>query len=163
MKELLKHRIDRLMERAIAGDPDAQLKLAKEFVCGRIVEKSQENARYWAFKAVDGGNASAISFYNSIASDYHASLSGKTDKILFYVKWIPLIEFFGAIILLLVLPSDENVNLILEWFAGVGITTLLLESFMGKILNKIFKLSLDKGIALIILVIHIIGLFIAYS
>ncbi len=70
MKEILKHRIDRLMERAIAGDTDAQLDLAKEFIKGKIVEKSLENARYWAFKAASSGNTSAITYYNFIASDF---------------------------------------------------------------------------------------------
>lgn len=67
MSELLKHKIDRLMEKALSGDTNAQLQLAKEFKKGKIVEPSMENARYWAFKAVNGGNSSAISFYNDIA------------------------------------------------------------------------------------------------
>lgn len=57
------------MDLATAGDRDAQFRLAKEFIRGRFVKKSKENAMCWAFKAVDNGNFSAIQFYNSIAED----------------------------------------------------------------------------------------------
>lgn len=67
MSELLKHRIDRLMDKALEGDSKAQLELAKEFAKGEIVEKSMNNAKYWAFKAVNTGNSAAINYYNSIA------------------------------------------------------------------------------------------------
>lgn len=67
MKEELKHRIDRLMDKAIAGDREAQLHLAKAFYKGRLVEKSKDNALYWAFKAASGGTKEAVFFYNTIA------------------------------------------------------------------------------------------------
>lgn len=161
MKELLKHRIDVLMEKAKAGDADAQIKLANEFKKGSIVEKSLDNARYWAFKAVSAGNASAISFYNSISSDYQSSASEKIDNILIYTKWLPWVEFVGAILLFVVLPSDITPNTVLGWFLGVGLVSLFLMSFVGKILNKLFNIAFDKGTSITIILIHIIGIIIA--
>lgn len=163
MKELLKHRIDVLTEKAKAGDASAQLKLAKEFNKGCIVEKSLDSARYWAFKAVSGGNTSAISFYNSISSDYQASTSEKIDNILIYLKWLPWIEFIGAILLFIILPNEITPNSVLGWFLGVGLASLFLMSFVGKILNRFFNVAFDKGISITIIIIHIIGIIIACS
>lgn len=163
MKEILKHRIDRLMERAVTGDTDAQLDLAKEFVKGNIVEKSLENARYWAFKAVSGGNTPAIKYYNSIASDFQPSCSDKADKLLAYTKWIPWIEFIGAIILLNILSCDETTVAVLVWFIIIGIVSLILKAIMSKYLYFAFHLSPNKCITLTILITHIVGLAIAFS
>lgn len=163
MKKELKHRIDRLMDKAIAGDADAQLNLAKEFNKGSIVEKSRDSARYWAFKAASGGNTSAISFYNSISSDYQSSTSEKIDSILIYLKWLPWIEFIGAILLFIILPDEITPNSVLGCFLGVGLASLFLMSFVGKILNRIFNLAFDKGVSITITIIHIIGIIIASS
>lgn len=163
MKEAIKDRIDVLMEKAKAGNTSAQLSLAKNFTHGHLVEKSLDNARYWAFKAISGGNTSAISFYNSIAYDYQASLSEKVDNILRYSKRIPYIEFVGAIILFMILPNEITPNSVLGWFFGVGLVTLFLMSFISKTLNKLFNLTLDKGIAITIIIIHLIGIIIACS
>ena len=157
MKEELKHRIDALMEKAIAGETSAQLKLAKEFNKGSLVEKSLDNARYWAFRAVSGGNISAISFYNSIASDYHTSVSEKVDNVLRYCKWLPWIEFIGSILLFMILPNEDPV---VGWFLCVGLASLILMSSVSKILNKLFNLTLNKGISITITVVHIIGIII---
>ena len=66
MKEPLKDRIDILIEEARSGDSVAQLELAKCFLNGRFVEKSIDQARYWAFKAVSSGNDLAQTFYMSL-------------------------------------------------------------------------------------------------
>lgn len=164
MKELLKHRIDVLMEKAKAGDASAQFKLAKEFKKGCIVEKSLDNARYWAFKAISSGNSSAISFYNSIASDYQVPLTQKVDNILSYIVWIPLVEFIGAIIFFVILPNDIITNTVLGWFLCVGLISLLLILLASKINNKFSNQPLTKRITTtIVAIIHIIGLIIACS
>lgn len=163
MKEILKHRIDRLMERAIVGDTDAQLNLAKEFVKGNIVEKSLENARYWAFKAVSGGNTSAIKYYNSIASDFQPSCSDKADKISEPNKWIPWVEFFGAVILWIFLPCDGIIKNVLIWFIFMGIASLLFVVLVSDFLNKILNIPLNKIVFLIILITHIVGLALVLS
>lgn len=161
MKEELKHRIDALMEKAKAGDTSAQLKLAKEFNKGSLVEKSLDNARYWAYRAVSGGNISAISFYNSIASEYHTSVSEKVDNVLRYCKWLPWIEFIGSILLLVILPDDITPYSVLAWFLCVGLASLVLMSLVSIALNKWFNLTLNKGISITIIVVHIIGIIIA--
>lgn len=66
MKDLLRDRIDVLMDKAKAGNARAQLKLARWFKKGHLVEKSLDQARYWAFKAVSAGKVSAQSFYESL-------------------------------------------------------------------------------------------------
>lgn len=162
MKEILKHRIDRLMERAITGDTDAQLDLAKEFIKGNIVEKSLENARYWAFKAVSGGNTPAIKFYNSIASDFQPSYSEKVDDFLAYAKWIPWVEIIVAILLWNVLSCNETTLAVLVWFIIIGIVSLILKAIMSKYLYFVFHLSSNKCITLTILITHIVGLAIAF-
>ena len=148
------------MERAVTGDTDAQLDLAKEFIKGNIVEKSLENARYWAFKAVSGGNTPAIKYYNSIASDFQPSCSDKADKLLAYTKWIPWIEFIGAIILLNILSCNETTVAVLVWFLVIGVVSLILKSLVSNFYYSILNLSLNKTIALTILIIHIVGLVI---
>ena len=162
MKEILKHRIDRLMERAVTGDTDAQLDLAKEFVKGNIVEKSLENARYWAFKAVSGGSTPAIKFYNSIASDFQPSYSEKVDAFLAYAKWIPWVEIIVAILLWNIISCNETTLSILTWFIIIGIASLFLKAIVSNILHNTFNISLNKSITLTILVTHVVGLTIAF-
>lgn len=36
---------------------------------GRLVEKSSDLAKYWAFKAILNGNNSAVSFYKTLVSN----------------------------------------------------------------------------------------------
>ena len=52
MKELIKDRIDILVEKAKGGDFESQFELAKSFYYGKLVERSLPLARYWAFKAI---------------------------------------------------------------------------------------------------------------
>ena len=48
------------------GDATAQLKLAKCFHRGHLVEKSSDLAKYWAFKAIQNGNGEARDYYQTI-------------------------------------------------------------------------------------------------
>ncbi len=66
MKKLLKDRIDVLFEKARSGDSNAQLKLAKNFKKGHLVEPSIEQAKYWAFKSASAGNLSAQRFFQNL-------------------------------------------------------------------------------------------------
>lgn len=66
MKELIRDRIDVLLDKAKSGNSRAQLRLAKCFHKGRLVEKSPELAKYWAFKALLGGNESAANFFKTV-------------------------------------------------------------------------------------------------
>lgn len=69
MKELIRDRIDVLLDKAKSGNSRAQLRLAKCFHKGRLVEKSSDLAKYWAFKAILNGNNSAVSFYKTLVSN----------------------------------------------------------------------------------------------
>lgn len=69
MKEPLKDRIDVLFEKAKSGDSKAQLKLAKCFYSGKLVEQSIDQAKYWAFKAILAENKDASIFYKTIISN----------------------------------------------------------------------------------------------
>lgn len=55
MKNLMEDRVDVLMKKARADDPKAQYKLAKWFHKGHLVEQSNEQAAYWAFKSLNNG------------------------------------------------------------------------------------------------------------
>lgn len=55
MKNLMEDRVDVLMKKARGDDPKAQYKLAKWFHKGHLVEQSNEQAAYWAFKSLNNG------------------------------------------------------------------------------------------------------------
>ena len=55
MINLKEDRLDLLMKKARENDPKAQYKLAKWFQKGHLVEPSNEQAAYWAFKALNNG------------------------------------------------------------------------------------------------------------
>ena len=50
--ELLRNRIDILIDKALANDAKARYKLARCLYKGHLVEKDTEAAKYWAFKAI---------------------------------------------------------------------------------------------------------------
>ena len=78
MSNLLKDRIDILIEKAKSGDSKAQLRLAKCFNSGHLVEKSPDLAKYWAFKSLQSGNNKAAKFYQAIITHIHGRLSNLT-------------------------------------------------------------------------------------
>ena len=101
MKKELKHRLDRLMDKAIAGDADAQLNLAKEFIRGILVEKSLENAKYWAFKSINEGNVSAEVLYNDLCTENIEKYSSKSillNKVFNCIQYLPLLIFVELIL-----------------------------------------------------------------
>lgn len=55
MNKIMRDRIDILIEKARCGDAKAQHDLAECFYSGKLVEKSRDQAMYWAFKAVSSG------------------------------------------------------------------------------------------------------------
>lgn len=63
---LLKDRFDALLEKATSGDTNSQYKLAQWLSKGHLVEKNIDAAKYWAFKAVDGGLIKAGSFLDKL-------------------------------------------------------------------------------------------------
>lgn len=63
---LLKDRFDSLLEKAKSGDSKSQYKLAKWLFNGHLVEKNIEAAKYWAFKAINGGHMQAQIFFEQM-------------------------------------------------------------------------------------------------
>lgn len=63
---LLKDRFDSLLEKAKAGDSKSQYRLAKWLYNGHLVEKDKEAAKYWAFKAINGGHKRAQIIFEQI-------------------------------------------------------------------------------------------------
>lgn len=59
MTKLRTDRFDALLNKAKSEDPKAQYELAEWFYKGHLVEKSNEQAAYWAFKALNNGNLDA--------------------------------------------------------------------------------------------------------
>lgn len=166
MKELLKHRIDALMEKAKAGDANAQLKLAHEFIKGKLVEKSVDNARYWAFKAVNGANPFAINYYNDLASGKVETIDNMTLKSIFYkfigyLGLIPFVEMAIGIIGLIFTSSES----ILSTYSGIllllGVATLILAGWLSDKLESFFSdHASEKSIFIIVLVTHALGIYI---
>lgn len=66
MTKLKMDRFDVLMNKAEAGDAKAQYKLAKWFYKGHLVEKSNTQAAFWAFKSLNNGYLKAQSLLASI-------------------------------------------------------------------------------------------------
>ena len=66
MTKLKADRFDVLMNKAKSEDSKAQYKLAKWFHKGYLVEKSNEQAAYWAFKSLNNGYLKAESLLLSI-------------------------------------------------------------------------------------------------
>lgn len=68
--EYIRHRIDILLEKAEAGDSEAQYQLAKSLYYGENVERSLNEARYWVFKALENGNNKAGTLYECIVAPH---------------------------------------------------------------------------------------------
>lgn len=66
MTKLKEDRFDVLMNKARSEDPKAQYQLAKWFYNGHLVEKSNEQAVYWAFKSLNNGYLEAERLLSSI-------------------------------------------------------------------------------------------------
>lgn len=163
MKELLRDRIDVLMENASSGDSAAQLKLAKDFYRGHLVERSIELAKYWSFKAVVSGNNLAPVFYQNIVlnPEYRIShIITICDKF----KALAIIEGivgFLFICALALIGLDEN--LFFSVMLGIMIVGLL-SYISGRILGWIGSLInnlIGKAIGTVtgVLVIHIVALW----
>ena len=66
MTNLKTDQFDVLMNKAKSEDSKAQYKLAQWFHKGYLVEKSNEQAAYWAFKSLDNGYIKAEELLNAI-------------------------------------------------------------------------------------------------
>lgn len=165
MKDIVKHKIDVLMEKAKAGDADSQLKLANEFVEGKLVEKSLENAMYWSFKAINGGNHQAVNYYNNLVSGKVESLSKSTYKeilykLMGYLGMIPPVEMVLGLIGVIFTSSKSVLSLYSLAFLLLGSITMLLVAWLCDTLESLFSNhGSEKSIFLIITATHILALY----
>lgn len=66
MSKMKEDRFNILMNKAKSDDAFAQYELAKWFYEGHLVEKSNEQAAYWAFKSLNAGYLKAEELLNRI-------------------------------------------------------------------------------------------------
>ena len=163
MKEKLKDRIDVLFEKAKAGDNEAQLKLAKNFYRGHLVEKSIEQAQYWAFKSVSSGNLSAQSFYQNIHKSTGEKVSDHAHSLLFLFFILPYIEMALGLVVMIITNivgyGDSIVASISTYCFGLGIFSIFASFLTGKIGEKITSNNgYIAGSSIGVVIIHVIGL-----
>lgn len=167
MKKLLKDRIDTLITKAKSGDGDAQLSLAKCFYNGRLVERSLDLAKYWAFKSIQSGNSKAINYYQAIVTGSCYS-QNKFGDLCNKIALFPIWEFSIAVIPFLIMnlfDLDDNLfyNICL-WFFGIGLLSFFISLFTGKIGEFINKTNgKSVGIVLGFIVVHIVALWLTFT
>lgn len=167
MKEMLKDRIDVLFDKAIAGDDEAQFKLAKSFYKGILVEKSVDQAKYWAFKSMSSGNSSASDYYNAIVQENNYS-NKKIVELCEIISFIPIFEFSVSLIPFLIMNifkfNDNIFYNICIWFFGVGFISFLISLLFGKIGKSINNLT-GKAVGATVgsVIVHIVALWLTFS
>lgn len=166
MSDLLKDRIDVLIEKAKSDDAKAQLSLAKCFHRGRLVEKSSELAKYWAFKSLLNGNDEARGYYQAVVAgneNSHNKFVDLCDMIAFF----PILEYafaFFPFLFMSIFNLDDNLFYsICFWVFGVGLISFLISLLTGKIgesINRTNGESVGKVFGFII--VHIIALWLTF-
>lgn len=167
MKEQLKDRIDVLLEKAKDNDGISQLKLAKCFYTGELVEKSTENALFWSFKAVSAGVPDAESYYNAITRGEKLPIGDKMRQYITLVeniKIFPLYEFFFGIIGLVVTSKVEVIRNFFIWLLLTG----LISGVLAYIVQKVYKffvknIEIDVSGVVTIIIVHIVTAYYAIS
>lgn len=163
MKGIMKDRIDVLLEKAKAGDSNAQLELAKSFYKGHLVEKSIDQAKYWVFKSASAGNEAAISLYRLLNLGIKDNKTNSFMELLgALVLFLPIAEFFLGLIGLLFINGNSTAGKISTWLFAVGLASFVFGFIpVGKLSEtKYEKYALKIGISCIIIV-HIVAIFIA--
>lgn len=167
MKNLLKDRIEILLDKAKAGDSEAQLKLAKNFYKGRLVEKSIDQAKYWAFKSMSSGNSSAGDYYDAMVQGKNYSNTNISD-LCEIISVIPIFEYSVAFIPFLIMTIfkfDNNLfyNICL-WIFVVGFISFLISLLFGKIGESINNLT-GKAIGAVVgfVIVHIVALWLTFA
>lgn len=167
MKEKLKDRIDVLFEKAKAGEPNAQLKLSKFFYKGHLVKKSTDQAKYWAFKAIQNGNGNAQAYYQTIVTGGFrpsSKLVDLCDKISLFSIYEFAIAFIPFLIMSIFHLDDNIFYNICLWIFGVGFVSFLLSLLTGKIgeaINKAKGKSIGTGLGIV--VVHVIALWLTIA
>lgn len=166
MSDLLKDRIDVLIEKSRSGDSNAQLKLAKCFQKGYLVEKSIDQARYWAFKSVSNGNTLAQNYYHEIDKNTKGGIRDYVRVFLALFSMLPYVELVLGIIILIFTGifgfDDSIVNTIAANGFLLGLISIFSSIFLGKLCeNKIhYEESYYVGASIGIFITHIIAIVI---
>jgi len=132
MKELIKNRIDILIDKAREGNARAQLRLAKCFYNGHLVERSVDLAKYWAFKAMVGGNSSATDFYQAVVDNKNYTLYRLCSGLVV----LTVAELFCGFILSFIFANVESIE---DWLGipiGMAITGFVSMILGGMLFRK---------------------------
>lgn len=167
MKKELKDRVDTLIELAKAGDGISQLKLAKCFYTGYLVEKSTENALYWAFKAVSAGVPEAENYYRAIGRGAKLPISDIMRKFISLIgnlEIVPIWEFLIGFIGLVIFYKVDALQNIMIWLFITGLVSGILAYIVKKVYNFFVKgKDIDLSAIIIILVAHVISIYLGIS
>lgn len=163
MKEPLKDRIDILIESARNGNSVSQLKLSKCFYEGHLVEKSNENAQYWSFKAVSAGVPEAECYYNAISRGARLPISDNMRKFIALIgnlEIVPIWEFLIGFIGFGIFSKVDALQNIMVWLLVTGLVSGILAYIVKKVYNFFVKgKDLDLSAIITILVVHIISIY----
>lgn len=164
MKEKLKDRIDVLFEKAKAGDNEAQLKLAKCFYRGNLVEKSIDQAKYWAFKSVSSGNMSAQGFYNELLKTKKDKVTDAFTYLITILTILPYIEIIIGLAVMIIANiigyGDSIVASLATACFGIGIVSMFVSFGTGKIGDKfITSDGYIKGSSVGVIIVHVVGIY----
>lgn len=167
MKKELKDRVDTLIELAKAGDGMSQLKLAKCFYSGNLVEKSTENALYWSFKAVSAGVPEAEGYYNAISRGAKLPISDNMRKFIAIIgnlEIVPIWEFLIGFIGFGIFSKVDALQNIMIWLLVTGLVSGILAYIVKKVYNFFVKgKDLDLSAIITILVVHVISIYFGIS
>ena len=161
MKELIRDRIDVLIDKAREGNARAQLKLAKCFYSGHLVEKSVDLAKYWAFKSLVGGCNSAAVFYKVVVD----SKSYTVFKVCRCMMALATVEILCCVILAFVIVDAESLKDRFLITFGMAVLCVPLLIAGGALSRKIGRSLLGRngtelGIIIGIIAVHILALFV---
>lgn len=167
MKEPLKDRIDVLIESAKSGDGVAQLKLSKYFYEGHLVEKSIENAKYWAFKATSAGIPNAENYYNAITQGAKLPLSDNLRRYIGIIRKIgaaPIWEFFIGLFGIIVFSKVTFWGDFSIWLLMTG----MISGILGYVVKHVYHFfvkspEFDLSAIFTIFVVHIVSIYYGIS
>lgn len=167
MKEELKDRVDALIELAKAGDGTSQLKLAKCFYNGHLVEKSTENALYWSFKAISAGVPDAENYYKAISRGVKLPISDNMRKYISLIgnlEVVPIWEFLIGLFGYGIFSKVDVLQNIMIWLLLTGLVSGVFAYIVKKVYNFFVKnKDIDLSALITILVVHVISIYLGIS
>ena len=141
--------------------------MAKSFYKGILVEKSVDQAKYWAFKSMSSGKSSASDYYNAMVQEKNFPNKNITE-LCEIISVIPIFEYSIALIPILIMNifkfNDNIFHNICLWFFGVGFISFLISLLFGKIGKSINNLS-GKAVGATVgfVIVHNVALWLTFS